>query len=221
MDLFIDSANPEEVRTAWDWGIINGVTTNPTLAAKAGLPYRDLVGEILSIMDEDGVLNLEVVATEYTKMITEARALAEIDNRVVVKIPCTQDGIKACHKLSSSGILVNITLVFSATQALLAAKAGAFYVSPFVGRLDDIEANAGDDVVAKILEIYQNYEYETQVLYASVRDVEHVENAALLGADVATVPFEILQKLIHHPLTDKGLATFMEDWQKSGLQLPI
>ncbi len=221
MELFIDSADPNEIRTAWDWGIISGVTTNPTLAARTGKPYRDTVQEILSILDEDGILNLEVVATDYAKILTEARALAEIDERVVVKVPCTQDGIKACAKLSASGILVNVTLVFSPVQALLAAQAGAFYVSPFVGRLDDVESSAGDEVVAKILDIYDNYDFETEVLYASVRDVQHVEDAALLGADIATVPFDILGQLVKHPLTDKGLEKFLSDWKEAKLELPI
>jgi transaldolase len=221
MELFIDSADPEEIRTAWNWGIISGVTTNPSLAAKTGLSYRELVTKILEILGEDGVLNLEVVATDYEGMVSEGKALAAIDERIIVKVPCTQEGIKACAKLSSEGILVNVTLIFSANQALLAAKAGAFIVSPFVGRLDDIEAGSGDDVVAKIMGIYENYEFETQVLHASVRDPQHVENAALLGADIATVPFNVLEELIKHPLTDKGLEKFMSDWKEAGLELPV
>ncbi len=220
MQLFIDSANPEEIREAWDWGIIDGVTTNPTLAAKVGKPYAEIVKEILEIAI-DGVVNLEVIATDYAGMVEQAEALAKIDERIVVKLPCTQDGIKACAKLAGMGVFVNITLVFSVNQALLAAKAGAVYVSPFVGRLDDMEANAGDKLVEDIRTVYDNYDFDTEILYASVRDPQHVADAALIGADVATVPFAILKQLVQHPLTDKGLDQFLADWKSSGLSLPV
>jgi transaldolase len=220
MQLFIDSADPKEIREAWGWGIIDGVTTNPSLAAKVGKPYTDIVKEILEVAN-DGVVNLEVVATDYQGMVDQAETLSKMDERIVVKLPCTQDGIKATAKLAGMGVFVNVTLVFSVTQALLAAKAGAVYVSPFVGRLDDVDPNSGDTLVEDIRTMYDNYDFDTEILYASVRDAKHVADAALIGADVATVPFEILKQLVQHPLTDKGLSKFLEDWNASGLTLPV
>lgn len=220
MQLFIDSADPKEIATAWDWGIIDGVTTNPSLAAKIGTPYPEIVEKILDILDPDSTLSLEVTATDYEGIVSQGKALADLDERIVVKVPCTAAGIKATHKLSSQGILVNVTLVFSARQALLAAKAGAFYVSPFAGRLEDIESEADDRVIQRIVDIYDKYQYHTQILYASVRTVQHVEMAAIYGVDITTCPFPILQSLVEHPLTDKGLEKFLADWRESGLQLP-
>lgn len=220
MQIFIDSADPEEIRTAWSWGIIDGVTTNPSLAVKVGKPYREIVHEILDIIDEDSTVSLEVVATDYEGMLEQGRRLSAIDDRIVVKIPCTADGLKASKALTAEGVLVNMTLVFSPAQALAAAKTGAFYISPFVGRINDIEDGAGFDAVERIVETIFNYDFHTQILYASVRNVDYVEHAAKIGADIATVPFAVLQKIVKHPLTDTGLSKFLEDWKNSGLELP-
>jgi transaldolase len=220
MQLFIDSADPNEIKTAWDWGIIDGVTTNPSLASKVGKPYPEIIQEILGIVDENTSVSLEVIATDYEGMLEQARKLASIDERVVVKLPCTTAGLQATKELGKEGILVNMTLVFSPAQALLAAKAGAFYISPFVGRLDDIEEHSGDDTLEEILTIMDNYDFESAVLYSSVRDVAHVQHAARVGADAATVPFDVLGKLVQHSLTDAGLTKFLADWEASGLSLP-
>ncbi|MCA9379167.1 fructose-6-phosphate aldolase [Candidatus Dojkabacteria bacterium] len=219
MKLFIDSADSQEIKTAWDWGIIDGVTTNPSLAAKAGRPYSEVALQILDILGQDTYLSLEVIATDVDGIMQQAKQLSSMDSRVVVKIPCTQAGVQATHRLSGEGTLVNMTLVFSPAQALLAAKAGAFFVSPFVGRLDDAQEGSGNNTVAEIINIFDNYDFASQVLYSSVRDVRHVEDAAILGADIATVPFKVLQKLVEHPLTDKGLDKFLADWDKAGLTL--
>lgn len=212
MKLFIDSANPKEIKTMWEVGIIDGVTTNPTLATKAGVDYRKAVEEIIRIVDGD--ISLEVLATDTVGMVKEGRALAKIHNNIVVKLPTTADGLKALKILSEEGIRVNMTLVFSANQALLVAKLGAYIVSPFVGRLDDI-GQTGTDLISEIQQIYRNYNFETQVLFASVRSPLHVKQAALAGCEIATVPYDILQKLTKHPLTDSGLKTFLEDFDKS------
>ena len=217
MKLFIDSANPKEIKTMWEDGIINGVTTNPTLATKAGIDYDKAVEEIITIVDGD--ISLEVLATETVGMVTEGRALAKIHNNIVVKLPTTADGLKALKILSEEGIRVNMTLVFSANQALLVAKLGAYIVSPFVGRLDDI-GQTGTDLISEIQQIYRNYNFETQVLFASVRSPLHVKQAALTGCEIATVPYDILQKLAKHPLTDSGLKTFLEDF-KASKQKPL
>lgn len=212
MKLFIDSANPKEVKELWETGIIDGVTTNPTLATKAGIDFKKAVDEILNTVDGD--VSLEVLSTETVGMVKEGRALAKLHNNVVVKLPTTPDGLKALQILTSEGIRVNMTLVFSANQALLVAKAGAYIVSPFVGRLDDVGQN-GNDLIEEIKQIYSNYNYSTQILYASVRSPLHVKQAALIGSDIATCPYEILKKLIEHPLTDKGLKKFIEDFKES------
>lgn len=217
MKLFIDSANPKEVKSVWEMGIIDGVTTNPTLATKAGISYDKAVEEIINIVDGD--ISLEVLATETVAMVKEGRALAKIHHNVVVKLPTTEDGLRALGALASEGIRVNMTLVFSANQALLVAKLGAYFVSPFVGRLDDIGQN-GTEVVREIKQIYDNYNYETQILFASVRSPLHVKQAALLGCDIATCPYEVLTQLVKHPLTDKGLKKFLEDFKDSG-QKPL
>lgn len=216
MQLFIDSANPEEVRQVWEWGLIDGVTTNPTLATKAGVDFVEAAHEILRIVQ--GPVSLEVLSEDATSMIEEGRKLASLGEHVVVKLPTTIEGLKALKQLTSEGIKTNLTLVFSATQALLVAKLGATYVSPFVGRIDDISMNGGDLLVEEIRQIYDNYGFSTQILYASVRTTEHVKNAALIGADVATIPFSILEQLVKHPLTDVGLKRFSEDWRNSGQQ---
>lgn len=212
MKLFIDSTNPVEVKKIAELGILDGVTTNPTLATKAGIPYKRAVDEILKIVDGD--VSLEVLATNTEGMVKEGRALAKLHNNVVVKLPTTPEGLKALRVLTEEGIRINMTLVFSANQALLVAKLGAYIVSPFVGRLDDV-GQTGIDVISEIRQIYDNYGFETQILFASVRSPLHVKQAALAGADIATCPYDVLEKLIHHPLTDVGLKRFLDDFKKS------
>jgi transaldolase len=216
MKIFLDTANVEELRDVSAMGLLDGVTTNPTLAAKEKRPFRELVEEICRIVD--GVVNLEVVATDTAGMVREGRELAKIAPSVVVKLPTTVEGLKACRALVGEGIRTNLTLCFSPAQALLVAKAGAGYVSPFLGRLDDI-AHVGMDLVRTIRTIYDNYDFPTQILAASLRNPLHVVDAAVAGADVATIPYSVFQMLIKHPLTDIGLERFLEDFQKAGLQL--
>jgi len=215
MKFFIDTANLGEIREAKELGLIDGVTTNPSLVAKEGCKNRDdfkkLVYEICEVVQ--GPVSAEVVSTDVDGMVKEARELAEIHQHVVVKIPMITDGLKATHQLAEAGIKINVTLVFSPLQALLAAKAGATYVSPFVGRLDDI-SQTGMELVAQILEIYQNYIFETEVLVASIRNPLHVLEAAQMGADVATIPFKVISQLAKHPLTDVGMKQFLDDWKK-------
>ena len=217
MKLFIDSANPKEVKEIADLGILDGVTTNPTLATRAGIPYHKAVSEILKIVDGD--ISLEVLSTERDGMLKEARTLAKIHNNVVVKLPTTEEGLKALKILNHEGIRINMTLVFSANQALLVAKLGAYIVSPFAGRLDDI-GHTAIDVIHEMRQIYDNFGFETQILFASVRSPLNVKQAALAGCDIATCPFDVLKKLIHHPLTDTGLKKFLEDFKESG-QKPL
>lgn len=212
MKIFIDSANPKEIKTLWDLGIIDGVTTNPSLATKSGIAYHKAVEEIISTVDGD--ISLEVLSTDTVSMVEEGRKLSKFHNNVVVKLPTTEDGLKALQVLTAEGIRVNMTLVFSANQALLVAKLGAYIVSPFVGRLDDI-GQTGTDLIAEIKKIYNNYNFETQILFASVRSPLHVKEAALLGCDIATCPFDVLEKLVKHPLTDVGLKKFLEDFKES------
>jgi len=212
MKLFIDSANPKEVKEIADLGILDGVTTNPTLATKAGIDYKKAVEEILKIVDGD--VSLEVLSTETAGMVREGKALAKLRKNVVVKLPTTAEGLKALKRLNGEGIRINMTLVFSANQALLVAKLGAYIVSPFIGRLDDIGAT-GIDVIHEIRQIYDNYNFETQILFASVRSPLHVKQAALAGCDIATCPFEVLKKLVEHPLTDVGLKKFLDDFKQS------
>lgn len=212
MQLFIDSADPKEVRAVNELGIIDGVTTNPTLAAKAGVSYKEAVDEILKTVDDN--VSLEVLSTEAERMIEEARKLTKLSNKVIVKLPTTEEGLKALKKLSLQGIRVNMTLVFSANQALLSAKLGAFIVSPFVGRLDDI-GQTGRELISEIKQIYDNYKLPTKILFASVRSPLHVKEAALIGADIATCPYDVLEKLVKHPLTDIGLKRFLDDFTKS------
>jgi transaldolase len=216
MKIFLDTANVKELRDVAAMGLLDGVTTNPTLAAKEKRPFRELVEEICRIVD--GVVNLEVVATDTAGMVREGRELAKIAPSVVVKLPTTVEGLKACRALVGEGIRTNLTLCFSPAQALLVAKAGAGYVSPFLGRLDDI-AHVGMDVVRTIRTIYDNYDFPTQILAASLRNPLHVVDAAVAGADVATMPYSVFQMLIKHPLTDIGLERFLEDFQKAGLKL--
>ena len=214
MKIFIDSADTSEIKELEDLGVISGITTNPTLASKTGKTFKELVNEIREILSEDKIINLEVIAEDFETMVIQGKALSAIDKRVVVKVPCTKEGIKACKILTDSGIRVNITLVFSAMQALLAANAGAFFVSPFVGRLDDISME-GIGVVEDIVKIYKNYKYKTQVLFASVRSVEHIFQAALIGVDIITSPYQYIIEMYNHPLTAAGLEKFLEDWNNS------
>jgi len=217
MKIFLDSANVASIKTFADMGILDGVTTNPTLIAKENREFLELVGEILRIVS--GPVNLEVVSQNSEGMLHEAHDLAALAPNVVVKVPMTSDGLVAVRKLHKEGIKTNVTLVFSPNQALLAAKAGAGYVSPFIGRLDDA-GHVGMSVVEEILRIYRNYDIETQVLVASIRHPVHVVEAAKLGAHVATMPPEVLEKMVKHPLTDIGLKRFLDDWSKAGLKLP-
>jgi transaldolase len=217
MKIFLDSANVASIKTFADMGILDGVTTNPTLIAKENRGFLELVGEILRIVS--GPVNLEVVSQNTEGMLHEAHDLAALAPNVVVKVPMTSDGLVAVRKLHREGIKTNVTLVFSPNQALLAAKAGAGYVSPFIGRLDDA-GHVGMSVVEEILQIYRNYDFETQVLVASIRHPVHVVEAAKLGAHVATMPPDVLEKMVKHPLTDIGLKRFLDDWSKAGLKLP-
>lgn len=211
MKFFIDTGDVAEIRECQAQGIIDGVTTNPSLVAKTGRKYRDVVTEICEIVD--GPISAEVLSTDFAGMMDEAHAWAKLHRNIVVKIPLIADGLKAVRALRDEDIRCNVTLCFSPTQAILAAKAGAAYISPFVGRLDDI-SEVGMELIQKIVTIYQNYDYATEVLVASVRNPTHVVDAAMMGADVCTVPFGVLQQLVKHPLTDIGLKKFIEDGKK-------
>jgi transaldolase len=213
MKFFIDTANLDEIRQANDMGLIDGVTTNPSLIAKENKPFRKLLTEICRIVK--GPVSAEVVSLEAKEMVGEAKDLAKIADNIVIKVPMTTEGIKATRMLSEAGIKTNVTLIFSPVQALLAAKAGATYVSPFVGRLDDI-SQVGMDLVGDIIAIYDNYAFDTEVIVASIRHPGHVLEAALMGADVATIPFKVIAQLAKHPLTDIGIEKFLADWKKVG-----
>ncbi|MEO0141970.1 MAG: fructose-6-phosphate aldolase [candidate division WOR-3 bacterium] len=210
MKLYLDTANIEEIKEIAQWGILDGVTTNPSLLAKEKGNYKNILKEICDIVK--GPVSGEVISLEANEMIEEARNLSKISDYIVIKIPCTSDGLKATKVLTKEGIKVNMTLVFSANQAILAAKSGATYVSPFVGRLDDI-GNPGIEVVQDIIQIYRTYEFPTQVIFASVRHPEHVRQAALIGVHIATIPYKVFIQLIKHPLTDIGIERFLKDWQ--------
>lgn len=214
MKLFLDSADLTEIRRAAEAGLIDGLTTNPSLLAKAvgeDSTPREVLAEICRVVD--GPVSAEVVATAAADMVREGRELAKLADNIVVKLPLTEDGLCACREFHSEGIKTNVTLCFSPSQALLAAKAGATFVSPFVGRLDDISAE-GMDLIRQIVQIYENYDFRTEVLVASVRHPQHVVEAALIGADAATMPAKVLHQLLKHPLTDKGLDAFLADWAK-------
>jgi len=211
MKFFIDTANIDEIREAASLGILDGVTTNPSLVAKEGKNFRELLDEIIKIVD--GPISAEVIATDYEGMLKEARELSAIHKNIVVKIPLIKEGLKAVKTLSGEGINTNVTLCFSPSQALLAAKAGATYISPFVGRLDDI-STSGMELISQIAQIYSNYNYQTEVLVASIRHPLHLVEAALMGADVCTIPFAVINKLFNHPLTDIGIDKFLSDWEK-------
>ena len=211
MKFFIDTADIKEIRTAYDMGCVDGVTTNPSLLAKTGRGLEETIREICSVVD--GPVSAECVSDKADELVKEGEGLAKIHKNVVVKIPMGVEGMKAVKTLTERGIKTNVTLCFSANQALLAAKAGATYISPFVGRLDDISQD-GMELIAHIIEIYQNYDFQTQVLVASVRNPVHVLQAARMGADVATLPFSVIKQLAQHPLTDAGIAKFLSDWEK-------
>jgi transaldolase len=212
MKFFIDTANLKEIREAHAMGVLDGVTTNPSLCAKEGISdFEGFIAEICSTVEGD--VSAEVVSTDYEGILAEGRKLAKIADNVVVKVPLIKEGIKAIKTFTDEGIKTNCTLCFSPTQALVAAKAGATYISPFVGRLDDISTN-GMQLIAEIVQIYQNYGYDTEVLVASIRHPMHVVEAAQIGADVATMPFSVIERLIKHPLTDIGLKNFLSDWDK-------
>lgn len=211
MKIFLDTANVDEIKAAAALGVVDGVTTNPTLVAKEGRPFREVLLDICRAVD--GPVSAEAVSLEAPAMIEEARELAAVHENIVVKVPMTTEGLKAVHALSAEGIRTNVTLVFSAPQALLAAKAGATYVSPFVGRLDD-QGQTGMDLIGQIVPIYRNYGFDTEVIVASVRHPIHVVEAALIGADIATIPFKVIEAMARHPLTDLGIERFLADWGK-------
>jgi transaldolase len=213
MEFFLDTADIKEIQTGLEWGLVDGITTNPTLIAKQGLPYLKTVQEIAKLVP--GPVSGEVLATEFDEIMEQGRRLAGLAENVVVKVPLTPPGLRAVAKLLEEGITCNVTLCFSAAQALIAAKAGARFISPFVGRLDDIGED-GMELIDKVVTIYQNYDFDTKVLVASVRHPVHVVQSAQLGADVATMPFKILEQLYKHPLTDTGLDRFLSDWKKTG-----
>lgn len=213
MKFFIDTANIDEIIKANELGMVDGVTTNPSLVAKEGREFKGLIKEICGIVD--GPVSAEVVSTDAEGMVKEARELAKLADNIVVKIPMLEEGLKAVKILAQEGIHTNVTLCFSAIQALMAAKAGAAYISPFVGRLDDI-GHIGMELVEEIITIYDNYGFETEVIVASVRNPIHVLEAALMGADIATIPFKVIQQLTKHPLTDIGVEKFLADWNKQG-----
>lgn len=211
MKFFIDTANIEQIKDANDMGMVDGVTTNPSLIAKEDGEFKDIIAQICQIVD--GPVSAEVISLEYDGMVSEARELVKIADNIAVKIPMTVEGLKAVKTLSAEGIKTNVTLVFSALQALMAAKAGATYVSPFVGRLDDL-AQEGMGLIEEIVQIFSNYDFDTQIIVASVRSQLHVLQSALMGADIATIPYGVLKKLAAHHMTDKGIDSFLSDWNK-------
>ena len=216
MKIFADTANVEDIRTACSWGIIDGVTTNPSLVAREQRSFEEVVKQICEICP--GPVSAEVVSLETEGMIQEARKVSSWAPNIAVKIPMTKEGIKAISALSPEGIKTNCTLCFSPNQAMLAAKAGATFISPFIGRLDDV-GHRGMDLVEQIAQIYDNYGFETEIIVASVRHPQHVVEAALIGADICTIPFDVLGKMFNHPLTDVGVERFLADWEKAGLTL--
>ena len=209
--MFIDTANVEHIKEVASWGVLSGVTTNPSLIAKEGRDFRQVIEEICAIVD--GPISAEAVSLDAEGMLKEAREYSKWHDNVTIKLPMTDEGLKATAGCTKEGIMTNVTLIFSPMQALLAAKAGATYVSPFVGRLDDI-SHVGMELVETIVAMYDNYAIETEVIVASVRDPLHVVDAALLGAHIATIPYKIFKKMLHHPLTDKGIQAFLDDWAK-------
>jgi transaldolase len=211
MKIFIDTANIEQIKEVNSWGILDGVTTNPSLIAKEKKDFATIVNEICQVVD--GPISVEVISLKADGMYSEGMKLAEVNDNIVIKVPMTEEGLKATKMLSNQGVAVNMTLIFSANQALLAAKAGARYVSPFVGRLDDVGQD-GMALISEIMDILDNYDFDTEVIVASVRDPIHVAEAARMGAHVATIPFDVLKKMFKHPLTDIGIERFLKDWEK-------
>lgn len=216
MKFFVDTADTGEIRELNELGLLDGVTTNPSLILKSGRDIKEVTREICSIVD--GPVSAEVTATEYGEMMREADILSKIADNIAIKLPLTLDGLKACKAITGDGRMVNVTLCFSANQALLAAKAGASFISPFIGRIDDMGVD-GMELIAEIRSIYDNYDFTTEILAASIRSVNHVKQAAIIGADVATVPPATLKALVRHPLTDKGLEAFLADWAKTGQRI--
>ena len=214
MEFFIDTGNIEEIKEAYSWGFVDGVTTNPSLVAKEGIDQKTLITDIAKIVD--GPISAEVISLDAKGMLSEAYELAKINKNVVIKLPMTKDGMIACKELSDNDIKTNITLIFSANQALLAAKNGATYVSPFLGRLEDI-GQSGLTLISEIKEIFDNFGYPTKILSASVRHPDHVKNVAILGSDVATIPFKVMSSLFNHPLTENGIEKFLDDHKKASL----
>ena len=214
MMIFLDTGNTKEIKEAASWGVLDGITTNPSLVAKEGRSFKDLLKEICSIVD--GPISAEVVSVEADAMVKEGKDLAAVHKNIVVKVPLIPEGLKACKALTSQGIRVNVTLCFSPNQALLAAKAGAWCVSPFIGRLDDISHN-GMELIRDIVTIFRNYQYKTKVLVASVRHPQHVVEAAKIGGDICTMPITVFKQLVQHPLTDIGLKKFLADWDKQNV----
>jgi len=214
MMIFLDTGNTKEIKEAASWGVLDGITTNPSLVAKEGRSFKDLLKEICSLVD--GPISAEVVSVEADAMVKEGKDLAAIHKNIVVKVPLIPEGLKACKALTSQGIRVNVTLCFSPNQALLAAKAGAWCVSPFIGRLDDISHN-GMELIRDIVTIFRNYQYKTKVLVASVRHPQHVVEAAKIGGDICTMPMTVFKQLVQHPLTDIGLKKFLADWDKQNV----
>lgn len=210
MKLFIDTANVDEIREIAEWGVVDGVTTNPSLIAKEKRDFKEVVTEITGIVD--GPISAEVVSLKHDEMVEEAKELAKIHKNIIIKVPMTEEGLIAVKKLHAMGIKTNVTLVFTSTQALLAAKAGASYVSPFLGRLDDISTN-GLNLIEEIMDIFNNYSYDTEVIAASIRHPMHVVECARLGCDIATVPYKVFKQMLHHPLTDSGIERFLKDWE--------
>ncbi len=216
MKLFIDSADPKEIAKWAETGLVDGVTTNPSLAAKNGMDYVDALKEICASVS--GPVSAEVLATETQQMLAEAKVFAKIAKNIAIKVPLTWNGLAACRALRADGMMVNVTLCFSPVQAMMAAKAGATFISPFIGRLDDAGQN-GMDLIREIRMIYDNYSFDTQILAASIRGIPHVRETALAGADVATIPVDVFKSLLNHPLTDKGLAAFLADAKKAGVRI--
>lgn len=210
MKLFIDTANVDEIREIAEWGVVDGVTTNPSLIAKEKRDFKEVVTEITGIVD--GPISAEVVSLKHDEMVEEAKELAKIHKNIIIKVPMTEEGLIAVKELHAMGIKTNVTLVFTSTQALLAAKAGASYVSPFLGRLDDISTN-GLNLIEEIMDIFNNYSYDTEVIAASIRHPMHVVECARLGCDIATVPYKVFKQMLHHPLTDSGVERFLKDWE--------
>ena len=216
MKFFVDTADVKEIKELNDLGLLDGVTTNPSLILKSGGKIAEVTKQICDIVK--GPVSSEVTATDYSEMMAQAKVLAKIADNLAIKVPLTPDGLKACRALRSEGRMVNVTLCFSANQALLAAKAGATFISPFIGRIDDMGID-GVELIAEIKQIYDNYDFKTEILAASIRTVNHVKQAAMIGADVATIPPKILRALYEHPLTDKGLEQFLADWAKTGQRI--